>query len=991
MKADLLATELPHELPLGFSVLTPIPSGRADSFLVCLPFHEFEKSIYDSIRVTRLLQQPTAFPLVLPDCSPNETFILEADENIAQDVEQRQDTMSTFHSDDISSSVFTALESVMPPVDATDLWADNPFCNSSLDLYTSPLHRRILFSISNNFVGIGAYSFQKVIELLKKETSPELYRLISSSPSYSAKALVRNLFKGAIEVGDALLVRTLLTHSAASIDPNQEIFHISPRKYTLIERAASLQHKEVIEVLLNSDADVNKTYGDSNPITESGYRPLGALDNAIVAGLPFFTGAGNERTPYKSVDLSIVEMLLDKGADVQCKILAKVIEERDGELVIRLMRKFAKKNHEEWIKLGVFIQAIWYLNIDICMEVIQIMLDVGADLNHEAVGFSTEVYPSLFGLRPYGLDPVPQKFVDTVAKHGNLAMIKLLFENLAIPSGETLTYAISNGEIDVVKFLLSKGCSINGIGPLKITPLAAAIRLGSPNMRDFIIKRGALNYLHCQPQLASALRAASQVGDLEFVKYLAELGVPIAPREVGYALIEAISNSHEETAHILIDLGADLYVSHDYSPRNNSPALLEAIKSRNEKLVTTIINAGTELAMSDDLIESAVEWGNYGVVKRLIIEGANPSSWDNRYPLNIAIGKQDEKLVEILLNAEADPNSPGRLEEDTPLAIAATQGDVKMVKLLFDYGADPDEGALRRAASEEVSDLILQQHRKRYRYGNTGFGSILLIDAILEGDKDRIAVILKEGMDPTALVWEKDGARTSPFGCALRTDQPNRNSIVKMFLANGCDPDSIVSHIYNSNYREYARSRVTALLVAVGTNDKSLVETLIRSNSDVNFPAKGNVKRTPLQRAAECGFHEMVEFLIRLGADVNAAPAYKGGGTALQLAAAGGHLKAVSVLLCHGADVDAPASKVDGRTALEASAEHGRLDTVQMLLNARAKQNRGGDRPQFESAKEFARENGHFEVVELLEDYQRQHELGGLVEGEVDDAMGASL
>jgi ankyrin repeat protein len=103
---------------------------------------------------------------------------------------------------------------------------------------------------------------------------------------------------------------------------------------------------------------------------------------------------------------------------------------------------------------------------------------------------------------------------------------------------------------------------------------------------------------------------------------------------------------------------------------------------------------------------------------------------------------------------------------------------------------------------------------------------------------------------------------------------------------------------------------VTVLLAVVGTNDQPLVEMLIRSGANVNFPAKGSVKRTPLQRAAELGFHEMVEFLIHLHADVNAAPAHSKGGTALQLAAREGKLKTISSLLSHEADVDVPTSNI---------------------------------------------------------------------------------
>jgi ankyrin repeat protein len=225
----------------------------------------------------------------------------------------------------------------------------------------------------------------------------------------------------------------------------------------------------------------------------------------------------------------------------------------------------------------------------------------------------------------------------------------------------------------------------------------------------------------------------------------------------------------------------------------------------------------------------------------------------------------------------------------------------------------------------------------------------------MEGDEISVTKLLETGMDPKTLSREKDSKQDSannwkhnqdisPFGFAINKAQSNRNNIVKLILKKGCGPNDIISRTSEVpyDYRD-VRQQVTALAAAVGTNDQSLVKLLLQSGANINFLAKGSVKRTPLQRAAELGFYEMVEYLIHLDADVNAAPAHRGGGTALQLAAFSGNLKAVSILLCHKADIDAPPSVVDGYTALEGAARHGRLETVKMLLNARTAQSKGYD------------------------------------------------
>lgn len=179
-------------------------------------------------------------------------------------------------------------------------------------------------------------------------------------------------------------------------------------------------------------------------------------------------------------------------------------------------------------------------------------------------------------------------------------------------------------------------------------------------------------------------------------------------------------------------------------------------------------------------------------------------------------------------------------------------------------------------------------------------------------------------------------------------------------------------------------SRVTALLVAIGTGNVSTIEMLLEYGADVNLAARGPIKRTPLQRAAEIGSTETIQLLYNRGADVNATPARTGGGTALQLAAIGGYIPVAIQLLSLKADVNAPGSKANGRTALEGAAEHGRLDMVKVLLNAGAGAgSRESEQKKLTNAIALAEENEHFAVCDLLRDHLadrlRQDRQGGEV------------
>ena len=195
--------------------------------------------------------------------------------------------------------------------------------------------------------------------------------------------------------------------------------------------------------------------------------------------------------------------------------------------------------------------------------------------------------------------------------------------------------------------------------------------------------------------------------------------------------------------------------------------------------------------------------------------------------------------------------------------------------------------------------------------------------------------------------------------------------IIHFFVSTGCDPNDIVSMWDPESLIKSGTLRVTALVAAIGTRNVSSVKLLIENGADVNPARRPQVKRTPLQRAAEIGDLEILQLLMNHGAEVNAPAAEKGGGTALQLAAIAGFLPVTLMPLNHKAKVDGPSAKVGGRTALEGAAEHGRLHTVKVLLNAGAGL-QGHDERQFVRATALANVNGHSAVCVMLEDYLRK-------------------
>src|SRR5215210_5928670 len=120
---------------------------------------------------------------------------------------------------------------------------------------------------------------------------------------------------------------------------------------------------------------------------------------------------------------------------------------------------------------------------------------------------------------------------------------------------------------------------------------------------------------------------------------------------------------------------------------------------------------------------------------------------------------------------------------------------------------------------------------------------------------------------------------------------------------------------------------MTALHWAVQKGDVELAQTLLYAGANIKASTRiGGY--TPLLIASRSGNASMIETLIAAGADPNSATA--SGATALMLASQAGNAAAVKVLVERGADVNAK-EKVKGETALTFAAGHGRADVIRVL------------------------------------------------------------
>ncbi len=987
-----------QDVPHGITIRTPT-SDKTDLWLGSLPFYRFENGLrlgYNPIS----LQSPSIVPMGSTaesragDGYHGEDFssfrdIITLEGQPGGELTSTRHTLAKVWAS--GTSVLSALDSVVPKAMVDQSLRRFPF---DIQIFTSPLHRQVLCSVANNFAGLDALPIQNIIPFLQKETNEKLYQMVRSARGYTSRAIIQNIFKAAIESGDARIVDLLIRDNPADIRINEQFCIVDGRKYTPIERATMLRYEELVQVFLNHGADVSKIY------TRYG---AGVLDFAVLESRQNHLHAEIRPQPR------VFRILLEAGGDLSNFALTRLME-RERELALLFMSKRARKNAAQWCRDGIFCDAMIFFNDQSCMEIINIMLECGLDLNYDV-----HIYLTHFPAYSYRL-------MDIAAQRGKLAIVDFLLKSGALLTGNTLPCAARSQNLELITLLLERGADINSIGSLQITTLSVAIGLEDEQMMRFLEERGASVIGQSEWHCFAALFAASEIGNIQLVERFIQSGGRIDPWLLGFVLKRAIKDGRDEIVEKLMEAGANANFRSSVrraglgriaDTDDSGPALYEALKRRKESLILSLLDAD---ANPNDMYGSqpillAAEWGNTSVIKALIFAGVdlNGCNHSTRRPdtaLAIAVKRRDSELIELLLASGADVNYGIKIPHiETPLEAAAEIGDIDMAHYLFDQGADPNNPqALEKAylKNKELFDLICETYHARYPSARGDFGTSVLVRAIRTEDQDVIRQMLQSGFNAGAIMVRDFHtkckvdfeAESTPLGFAIVWQ---KEDITENLLQHGCDPNGIVSQVTPTRaknswmFPEPSPIRETALLTAIGTQNKSMVELLIKYGARANFLTCGPVKRTPLQRAAELGNMEIVTLLINYGADVNAPAAHRQGGTSLQLAAIGGFVMVACKLLNHKADVNAPGSKVNGKTALERAAEHGRLDMIRVLLNAGAGSRRG-DEGQVQFAIDLAREKHFFPICDLLESYlhRRQgHDSGSEIPiDDNDDELG---
>ena len=528
---------------------------------------------------------------------------------------------------------------------------------------------------------------------------------VNVTNSKNETALMIAYFWGNIDAMNVLL--------SAGADPNIADANGQTCLHSVVARVSG---KEVLQLLINHDADVNATNksnttalmvacktgnidainellnaeADTNIVDTNGYTCLHAAVSA-------------------TCNKEVLQTLINHGADVNAA---------DKSNVAALMLACEKGN----------------------VNAVDILLNAGADPNipdtdgntrlHDTVrhGYNREVLQLLldYGANVNAIDNCNETVLMKAYWNGNTDVINVLLNagadpNIADFKGVPLIYYAveGGGSKDVLQAIIDHCADVNATINGNLTPFMKACRMGNADAACLLLKAGA------DPDFAlddgdTCLHDAVRRGyTKEVLGTMIDHGADVnaTNRNNATALMIACKKGNMESINILLNAGADPNISR----ANCSTCLHDAVaKGCSNEVLQALINQGVDVNATNISNETALMtacWmGNIDAINVLLNAGADPNiaCANGLRCLHGAVTKGSNiEILQTIINQGADINTRS-MNNETALMIACKTRNEDAIHVLLNAGADlnitDDKGAtcIHHAVDEGCSKDVLE-------------------------------------------------------------------------------------------------------------------------------------------------------------------------------------------------------------------------------------------------------------------------------------------
>ncbi|XP_052503459.1 ankyrin repeat and SOCS box protein 3 isoform X1 [Budorcas taxicolor] len=223
-----------------------------------------------------------------------------------------------------------------------------------------------------------------------------------------------------------------------------------------------------------------------------------------------------------------------------------------------------------------------------------------------------------------------------------------------------------------------------------------------------------------------------------------------------------------------------------------------AAREGNVKVLRKLLKKGRSIDVADNRgwmpIHEAAYHNSVECLRMLIRADSSENyiktkTFEGFYALHLAASQGHWKIIQILLEAGADPNAT-TLEETTPLFLAVENGQIDVLRLLLRYGANVNGShsmcgwnALHQATFQENAEIIkLLLKKGANKECQDDFGITPLFVAAQYGKLESLSILISSGANVNCQALDK----ATPLFIAA---QEGHTECVELLLSSGADPD----------------------------------------------------------------------------------------------------------------------------------------------------------------------------------------------------------
>jgi ankyrin repeat protein len=607
------------------------------------------------------------------------------------------------------------------------------------------------------------------------------------------------------------------------------------------------------------------------------------------------------------------------------------------------------------------------------------------------------------------------EFLKTVAQGDQKKISQFVAEGVDLEvkskEGQTaLQIAVLKGDVNTIRLLLKAGANVNATATNGITNLMIAALRGDAVVTGLLIEAGArindkdangrtaLIYAMAAQKPGNVIYASTLLNSSpeEVIALLIKAGadinatekennsaIGIACQEHRWPEVKQLLRAGAKATQKLCPFFAEVTTGTPNDVREflktgikiNEPenetgltALHIAASAGRAEIVEILLGAGADGNLKDKQgvqpLIYAIRPGNVETVKVLVKAKVNldtkviPSDpyMPDGAALNLALERHADDIVDVLIDAGADPNVRDRRGK-TALMSAAGDLIVGLLRKLLQHGADvnaQDESRWSALMHATIASRTDAYTTKKDKNGKTiDVNAVVRGDIVIDDDQvQTINLLVNAGADlearnnvgetplilavkemnliafRTLLDRHADINAESEDGntALIYAAQKGLAEIVKVLLAK--KPD-----LNTASVRSLFKLPGTALMRAIEEKHTDIALALIEAGADVHY--KDSLGNSALHRAA---FHDAKVVKALLSRKVAIDEPNSVGNTPLLMAASAGNAEAVRMLLDAGADLRN--RDEEGNTALIAAADQeysNTIETIKVLLQRGAK------------------------------------------------------